>query len=402
MMDDAEQGGLILTINGGSSSIKFALYEKSSSFFPVFSGVIERIGIPGSVMTVVDRRTDRREQEAVEGSDHRSSAVKLLEWLDRRVGLVRVCAVGHRIVHGGPTYSKPELITTELLQELRRISPYDPEHMPAEIGLIATFRERCPGIIHVACFDTSFHRDLPRVARLLAIPRRYEKVGLRRYGFHGLSCSYLMKELARLGGNEEAHGLVILAHLGNGSSMTAVKGGRSLDTTMGFTPTAGLPMSRRSGDLDPGIVSYLARTEGMSVEQFHQMVNKESGLLGISELSSDMRDLLEQESHDERAAEAVALYCYQSRRTIGSLAAAMGGLDTLVFSAGIGERSPVVRARICDGLDFLGVGIDRGANEANAPVISKENGRVRVRVIPTDEEREMASSVRDVLVEKNR
>lgn len=349
-------------------------------------------------MTVVDQRTGRAEQEAVEASDHQRGAVRLLEWLDRRIGLEKVCAVGHRIVHGGAEYSKPKPVTTKLLQDLRRISPYDPEHMPAEICLITTFQERCPGIMHVACFDTSFHRDMPRVARLLAIPRRYEKVGLRRYGFHGLSCTYLMKELVRLGGNEEANGRVILAHLGNGSSMTAVRGGRSLDTTMGFTPTAGLPMSRRSGDLDPGIVSYLARTEGMGAEQFHRMVNQESGLLGISELSSDMRDLLEQEQGDERAAEAIALYCYQARRTIGSLAAAMGGLDTLVFSAGIGENSPAIRARICDGLDFLGIGINRAANEAGAPVISKEEGRVRVRVIPTDEESEIASSVRDLLV----
>ncbi|WP_455371426.1 acetate/propionate family kinase [Petrachloros mirabilis] len=395
-----QAGSFIVTINGGSSSIKFALYETATPSSCAVSGMIERIGIPGSAMSVTDRTTGRSERYSTEAPDHRSGAIRLVEWLNQRVGLQNIRAVGHRVVHGGPTYSRPVPVTPELLEELRRISPYDPEHMPAEIGLIETFMHRCPDVPHIACFDTAFHSEIPRVARLLAIPRRYEKIGLRRYGFHGLSCAYLMKELARLGGEGEANGRVILAHLGNGSSMTAVKRGKSVDTTMAFTPTAGLPMSRRSGDLDPGIVSYLARTEGMSVEQFHRMVNTESGLLGISELSSDMRDLLAQEDRDQRAAEAIAVYCYQSKKTIGSLAAALGGLDTVVFSAGIGERSPVIRARICDGLEFLGISLDPARNEGNEAVISKSDGRVTVRVIPTDEEREIAASVLELLGER--
>jgi len=231
------------------------------------------------------------------------------------------------------------------------------------------------------------------VARLLAIPRRYEKLGLQRYGFHGLSYAFLMKELARVGRQGEANGRIILAHLGNGASMAAVKDGKSVETTMGFTPASGMPMSRRSGDLDPGLVSYLARAEGMSADQFHRMVNTESGLLGVSEISSDMRDLLKAEQSDPRAAEAIALFCYQAKKWIGALAATLGGVDTLVFSAGIGENSPVVRARICEGLEFLGITIDMLRNEKNEAVISKEGGRAAVRVIHTDEEREIAASV---------
>jgi acetate kinase len=238
---------------------------------------------------------------------------------------------------------------------------------------------------------------MPRVARLFSIPRRYEKLGLQRYGFHGLSYAFLMRELERVGAPHEVSGRVIMAHLGNGVSMAAVKSGRAVDTTMGFTPTSGLPMSRRSGDLDPGLVSYLARTEGMTVDRFHRMVNAESGLLGVSETSSDMRDLLKEERNDARAAEAVALFCYQAKKAIGSLAAALGGLDTLVFSAGIGEHSPIVRARICEGLEFLGIAIDSAHNEAGEAVISSEGSRVTVRVIHTDEESEIARSVLEMI-----
>lgn len=391
-MSDQGSESFILTINGGSSSLKFSLYGAKQPLSRRVSGLIDRIGIPESVMIVTDELNGRSQRWSVNALTHAVCSGLLIDWLEQHVGLQNIHAIGHRVVHGGPNYSRPVPVTPELLGELRRISPYDPEHMPAEIGFIESFMRRCPDVPHVACFDTAFHSDIPRVARLLAIPRRYEKIGVRRYGFHGLSCAYLMKELTRLGGEGEANGRVILAHLGNGSSMTAVKRGKSLDTTMAFTPTAGLPMSRRSGDLDPGIVSYLARTEGMSVDRFHSMVNKESGLLGISELSSDMRDLLAQEDRDQRAAEAIAVYCYQSRKTIGSLAAALGGLDTVVFSAGIGEHSPVIRARICDGLEFLGISLDPARNDGNEAVISKSDGRVTVRVIPTDEEREIADS----------
>ena len=238
---------------------------------------------------------------------------------------------------------------------------------------------------------------MPRVATLLPIPRRYEAAGVRRYGFHGLSYEFLMEELARLGDPAATNGRVILAHLGNGASLAAVRDGKSVDTSMGFTPTGGLVMSSRSGDLDPGLVSYLARTEQMSATQFQEMVNHASGLLGVSEISSDLRDLLARESDDVRAAEAVALFCYQAKKWVGSFAAALGGLDTLVFAGGIGENAPLVRERICDGLGFLGIELNEGRNAKNSSLISTDDGRVAVRVIRTDEEVMIARSVIRVL-----
>jgi acetate kinase len=238
---------------------------------------------------------------------------------------------------------------------------------------------------------------MPRVASLLPIPRRYEAAGVRHYGFHGLSYEFLMEELARLGDPAATKGRVILAHLGNGASLAAVRDGKSIDTSMGFTPTSGLVMSSRSGDLDPGLVFYLARTEHMSVSQFQEMVNHASGLLGVSEISSDLRDLLARESDDVRAAEAVALFCYQAKKWIGSFAAALGGLDTLVFAGGIGENAALIRKRICDGLGFLGIELDQKRNAKNASLISTDGGLVAVRVIRTDEEIMIARSVVRVL-----
>lgn len=400
-MNRSESSPFILTINGGSSSIKFALFRNVDSPLPVTRGMVDRIGLPNSEMLVTDSATQRSSRRAVHAPDHRTCVGFITEWLAQQLDIGRLCAVGHRVVHGGRTYSGPQRVTPELLGELHRLCPYSPEHLPAEIALIESFRQYDSTLIQVACFDTAFHRDMPRVARLLPIPRRYEKLGIQRYGFHGLSYAFLMRELARMGAPGEAEGRTILAHLGNGVSMAAVKNGQALDTTMGFTPASGLPMSRRSGDLDPGLVSYLARTEGMTVERFHGMVNTESGLLGVSELSSDMRDLLKQEQIDPRAAEAIELFCYHARKGIGALAAVLGGVDTLVFSAGIGEHAPAIRARICAGLEFLGIVVDEPANEADQPVISSEESRVRVRVIPTDEEHEIAESVARLLGKEN-
>jgi acetate kinase len=249
----------------------------------------------------------------------------------------------------------------------------------------------------VACFDTTFHSTLPRVARLLPIPRRYEAQGVQRYGFHGLSYAYLMEELTRLGDPAARTGRLVLAHLGNGASMAAVRDGKSIDTSMGFTPTSGLMMGSRSGDLDPGLVGYLARTEQMTATQFQKMVNHDSGLLGVSGISSDVRDLLAQEAGDVRAAEALTLFCYQAKKWIGSFAAALGGLDTLVFAGGIGEHAPLIRERICDGLGFLGIALDSERNAENAALISRDAGQVRVRVVHTDEEVMLARSVARVL-----
>ena len=387
----------ILTINGGSSSIRFALFEAGDSLRRILEGAIERIGLPDATLRVKGVNQADNFSRPVAAPDHTVAVGALMDWIEERTGRAALTAVGHRVVHGGPKYSEAQRITAGMVEELRRLSPFDPEHLPEEILLTEAFHRRFPDLPQVACFDTAFHHDLPRVARLLPIPRRYEAQGVRRYGFHGLSYSFLMGELARVAGAEAAQGRVILAHLGNGASLAAVRHGKPVDTSMSFTPTAGVPMSTRSGDLDPGLVWYLARTEGLDAKQFNELVNFQSGLLGVSETSSDMRDLLERETQDVRAAEAVALFCYQVKKWIGGFAAALGGLDTLVFAGGVGEHAPLVRARICHGLGFLGVEVDGTRNAANASLISTDAGRVAVRVIPTDEEIMIARSVIRVL-----
>jgi len=387
----------ILTINGGSSSIKFALFEAGDSLRRILEGGIERIGLPDPILRVKGLNQADNFSRLVAASDHTVAVGALMDWIEDRIGRVGLTAVGHRVVHGGPKYSDPQLISKEMVEELRQLEPFDPEHLPEEIQLTEAFHRRFPDVPQVACFDTSFHNDLPRVARLLPIPRRYEAQGVRRYGFHGLSYAFLMGELARVAGAEAAQGRVILAHLGNGASLAAVHHGKPVDTSMSFTPTSGVPMSTRSGDLDPGLVWFLARNEGLDAKQFNDMVNFRSGLLGVSETSSDMRDLLEHEAGDVRAAEAVALFCYQVKKWVGAFAAALGGVDTLVFAGGIGENAPVVRARICDGLGFLGIGLEEKQNVANADVISANASQVAVRVIRTDEEWMIANTVCRIL-----
>ena len=387
----------ILTINGGSSSIKFALFEAGDSLRRILEGGIERIGLPEATLRVKGLNPADNFSRLVTAPNHTVAVSALMDWTEERCGLDALTAVGHRVVHGGPKYSTPRRITGEMVEELQRLSPFDPEHLPEEILLTEAFHRRFPDLPQVACFDTAFHHDLPRVARLLPIPRRYEMQGMRRYGFHGLSYAFLMGELARLAGAEAAQGRVILAHLGNGASLAAVRDAKPVDTSMSFTPTAGVPMSTRSGDLDPGLVWYLARTEKMSAKQFNKMVNFQSGLLGVSETSSDMRDLLDRETQAARAAEAVTLFCYQVKKWIGAFAAALGGLDTLVFAGGIGENAPVVRTRICDGLGFLGIEIEEKPNAANEGVISSAASRVAIRVIRTDEEHMIAKTVCRVL-----
>lgn len=397
----ASRAGSILAINRGSSSLKFALFRAGVTPVREWSGSIDRVGTPEATLSWARAGTSTVERRTITVSNHVDSIESLLTCIKDYLSQNPLVAIGHRVVHGG-RYRAPQLVTPVVMEELQRLSVYDPEHLPAEIELIHEFAQRYPRLPQVACFDTAFHTDMPRVARLLPIPRRYDQLGLQRYGFHGLSYAFLMKELATVGRKGEASGCIILAHLGNGASMAAVKDGKAVDTTMSFTPTSGLPMSRRSGDLDPGLVAYLARTEGMGADQFHKMVNTESGLLGISEISSDMRDLLKQEPHDPRAAEAVALFCYQAKKWIGAFTAALGGLDTLVFTAGIGEHSPVIRARICDGLEFLGVALDQARNEAGEPMISTDDSKVTVRVMHTDEEHEIARSVSRLLGEPKR
>ncbi len=387
----------ILTINGGSSSIKFALFEAGPSLERILEGGIDRIGHPEATLRVKGVSKSDNFSWSVAATDHPAAVGAIMDWIETHSGRDAVTAVGHRVVHGGPKYCQPRRITVDMIEELRQLSPFDPEHLPSEILLMEAFHRRFPDLPQVACFDTAFHHDLPQVAKLLPIPRRFEAKGVRRYGFHGLSYAYLMGEIARLDGEKTAQGRIILAHLGNGASLAAVHHGKAVDTSMSFTPTAGVPMGTRSGDLDPGLVWYLARTENLDAKGFNQLVNSESGLLGMSETSSDMRDLLASEAHDARVAEAVAVFCYQTKKWIGSFAAALGGLDTLVFAGGIGESAPIIRKRICEGLDFLGIEINQKHNAKNAPLISSEDSRVRVRVIHTDEEIVIARSVTRVL-----
>jgi acetate kinase len=386
---------MIATLNGGSSSIKFAVFTPGADPARVVAGQVERIGTSGATFTAADGAGRRIERRPLEAADHEQAAAFLADWLRSHLASQSLRGVGHRVVHGGVRLTEHQPITDAVLDQLRAAQPLDLAHLPREIALIEVFRRRFPDSTQVACFDTAFHRDLPAVARLLPIPRRFTDAGVRRLGFHGLSYTYLLSELRRLA-PREADGKVVLAHLGSGASMAAARGGNPFDTTMGFTPLAGLVMATRPGDLDPGVVTFLMREEKLTAEAMDDYLSRRCGMLGVSETSGDVRDLLSRRVGDRRAAEAIELFCYQARKWVGAFAAAMGGLDSLVFSGGIGEHSAEVRAGICDGLQFLGLSLDRARNAANAAVISAGGGAVTARVIPTDEEIVMARIVGEV------
>ncbi|HTI71161.1 MAG TPA: acetate/propionate family kinase [Candidatus Limnocylindria bacterium] len=385
MIPERSKSSCVLTINGGSSSIRFGIFEMGKEPLRRLTGKISGIGSRHSSFSHSDGREAGPISHRIAASDHRHAALFLLDWLETQPLFGSVSAVGHRVVHGVKR-SEPARITPGLLGELHRAIPYAPDHLPREIELMEAIQSRHRKLPQVACFDTAFHRTMPRIAKLLPIPRRYARKGIQRYGFHGLSYAFLMEELARLGDPAAATGRVILAHLGSGASLAAVRNGQSVDTSMGLTPSAGLVMATRSGDLDPGLAFYLARNEHLTTAKFQHLVTRESGLLGISGTSSDLRDLCTRAATDPRAAEAVDIFCYQARKWTGSFAAALGGLDVLVFAGGIGENNPAIRASICHDLAFLGVELDRQANAENLPLISTTNARVRVRVIPTNEE----------------
>ena len=370
----------LLTINGGSSSVKFALFEGGDTLCRKASGSVQRLN-------------------GLEPAEYgQRSVVAISEWLKPIAEPSEVAAIGHRIVHGGPKYLDHVSITPQVIKELRNIAPIDPDHLPGEIALIEAMAEHFPNVPQVACFDTVFHRDMPTVAKLLPIPRRYSEQGVRRYGFHGLSFAYLMEELGRCAKPPAVGDRVILAHLGNGCSLAAVRDGKCIDTTMAFTPTAGMVMGTRTGDLDPGVLVYLMRQEHLDADQLNELINKDSGLLGVSGSSADMRDLLSKQQDNVHAAEAVELFCYSARKSIGALTAALGGLDTLVFSGGIGENSAEVRQRISAGLEYVGVRIDERRNNGGektaeggkwigkSRLISPDATQVQVWLIPTDEE----------------
>jgi acetate kinase len=386
----------VLIINSGSSSIKFSFYKITDLTEQLLYGELENNGAKNEILHFNDTITDQKNSIDVKSAGHDDAIYFLIDWLAKQDEFVSTSVIGHRIVHG-MKHTQPEKITPELLDELKKISSFDPEHLPQEIKLIEIFQKRYPALQQVACFDTSFHTSMPTIAKLLPIPRKYFSKGIQRYGFHGLSYSYLMEELYKLAGNKVDKEKIILAHLGNGASLAAIKEGKSIDTSMGFTPTSGIPMSTRTGDLDPGVAWYLMQEGKMSAKQFNQLINHQSGLLGISETNSDMRELLKLQTQDNRATEAIELFCYQTKKWIGSFAAALGGLDTLVFSGGIGENAPEIRERVCRDLQFLGVELDEKRNADNEAIISADSSKVTVRVIKTNEELMIAKLVCDVL-----
>lgn len=375
----------VLIMNSGSSSIKFAMYTIEEDPQQIFSGSINRIGLDHSIFIVANPANQAKKAFKVPAPDFQHAATFLMGWLKKQSDFDQIRCIGHRIVYG-MNRSRSAVIDEALLAELDRISAFDPDHLPAEIEIIRLFKKTCPDLLQIACFDTAFFATLPHIAKMLPIPRRFDKAGVQRYGFHGLSYAYLMQEFTKIGGIPEANGRIVLAHLGNGASLAAVKEGRCIETSMGFTPAGGLMMGTRSGDLDPGVAWYMLEKEGMESKEFNDLVNRQSGLLGVSEISADMRDLLLQESSDKRAAEAVNLFCYQVKKWIGSYMAVLGGLDTLIFSGGIGENAPEIRARICKGFTYAGIELNEEQNQKNAIQISTTGSRVSVYVIPTNEE----------------
>jgi acetate kinase len=374
----------VLTINNGSSSLRAALYTMGSAERRLLAMQASRIGLPGSRVRITDAEGTCLLDAAPPLPDHRAALDTLVHWLASNAGALRPEVVGHRVVHGGSRYREPTLVTPELVTALEALVPIDPDHLPQALGGIRAVERAYPGAPQVACFDTGFHRTLPFASRTYALPRSLVDAGVVRYGFHGLSYEYVMDQLRAL--DPAAPGRVVVAHLGNGASMAAIHEGRSLDTTMGFSPTGGLVMGTRSGDLDPGLLVYLMRERGLSPDDVGTMINQQSGLLGVSGISEDMQDLLQREAQEIRAAEAVALFCHQARKYLGACVATLGGLDVLVFTAGIGEHAAPVRERICAGLGFLGLELDPARNAEHGAVISSDRSRVTVRVIATNEE----------------
>lgn len=385
----------IVTLNAGSSSIKLAIFTLHTDNVNRASEVtIENIG-QASAALVTDGGS-----KPVAVKDHLDASNIIIDWLTGQLESMAIIAVGHRIVHGGPQYYVTETATDEVLAGLQKLAVFNPEHLPTELALVRIFQRALPKAQHVLCFDTAFHHNLPAHSRLLPLPRHLEAKGVRRYGFHGLSYKFILEELRRVEGETAAHGNVVIAHLGSGASLVALQNGTSIDTTMSMTPVSGIPMSTRSGDLDPGLIRYLTRTQRYDTERLHHMVNFESGLLGISETTADMKKLLEIESGDPRAKEAVDIFCYNVTKAIGSFAAALGGLHTLVFTGGIGENAPKIRARVCAKLEFLGIILNDARNQEGARLISADGGLVGVHVIHTDEAVTIARETYNLLHKK--
>ncbi len=379
----------VLAINTGSSSLKAALFRGDGKPALVVSAEADRIGHPGSRLRIADGRGAMLFERQAELPDHEAALEATFDWL-RKQGLHEpMHSVGHRVVHGGSRYSEPQRVTPELLAALDEWRRVVPDHLPQAISGIESARKAFPAAMQVACFDTAFHSRMPRLSSLYALPRHFHDEGLKRFGFHGLSYEYVIGEVGRLDG-ALADGRVIVAHLGNGASMAAILRRASVDTTMGFTPASGLVMGTRAGDIDPEAILHLLGERGMTAAEVTTLLNRQSGLLGVSGTSGNMQDLLEAETTDPHAAEAIALYCYRARKYLGAYASALGGLDMLVFTGGIGTHAAAIRERICSGQEFLGIALDPARNRDNAPVISAPGSPVKVRVVKTDEERVIA------------
>jgi acetate kinase len=373
-----------LVLNAGSSSLKFSVFQRPAgeSWRLEARGQIEGIG--GSPhLTVKGSDGQTFADQNAEARDGREAVNTLAAWLKSKYGGSRVLGVGHRVVHGGARFSGPTILNPQILEQLRELIPLAPLHQPYNLGAIEAAMNRLPEVPQVACFDTSFHRGQPTVAELIPLPRELREAGLQRYGFHGLSYEYIASVLPQVA-PKIAHGRVIVAHLGSGASLCALKEGKSVDSTLGFTALDGLCMGTRPGALDPGVVLHLFQSLKLSAKEVETLLYKKSGLLGISGISNDMRDLLGRIEPDARL--AVDYFVYRAAKEIGALTAALGGIDGLVFTAGIGENSPEIRQRICDACAWLGVELDEIANRNRGPEISNSRSKVSVWVIPTNEE----------------
>lgn len=357
----------ILSLNVGSSSLKFALFRLGAGEALLARGAAENV------------------------ASYRDAVERIFAGLEAQ-RFPTPAAIGHRIVHGGTAWAQPQRVDEKVIAALRQLIPLAPLHLPSELEVIQATSDHFPDLPQVLCFDTAFHRALPELAQRFPLPRGLWDEGIRRYGFHGLSYEYVLGTLG-----PSARGRTVIAHLGNGASLAAVKDGRPLDTTMGLTPIGGVMMGTRSGDLDPGVLLYLIRKQGYDAERLDRVVQREAGLLGVSQISSDMKMLLERRDRDARASEAIAMFCYSIRKSIGALAAVLGGLDTLVFTGGIGERAAVVRWEICEGLDHLGVVLDERRNAAHGDIISSTGSPCTVRVVATDEDLMIARHTKAVL-----
>lgn len=378
----------LAVMNAGSSSIKFALFENDADHSVIFRGQVEKLGVsPRLVVKDSEGNQIIQEDWQAERLDHGSATMLILETAVRLLGGRRVCAVGHRVVHGGTKFASPILINGDVLAELRQLCPLAPLHQPHNLSAIDAIAGAAPHIPQVACFDTAFHRSQPEIAQLFAIPREFTRAGVRRYGFHGLSYEFIGQRLRQLA-PQLASGRVIVAHLGNGSSLCAMREGRSVATTMGFTAVDGLMMGTRCGSLDPGVLIYLMDEQGMDARALEELVYKKCGLLGVSGVSSDMATL--RKSREKSARAAIDLFVYRIIREIGSMVAAVGGVDAIVFTGGIGQNDGDTRAEIAAGCKWLGLVLDPVLNASSHTRIDRGDSKIAALVIPTDEEQMIA------------